>query len=173
MAIKKWLKDASENYSCPIENNIRPISTIDAEFISELYDVLDKRGGNKELLKILKRYKNDNDGHVLDELVQYSLSIDEETGEDGNDQGGKSTIVDWIELKDRVLQAFPLISLRKHNRWVEDDLKYTIIVNEGPMAQKTPFYENLMLDYDTQEERDDEYSKIKDKLSNYRNVRFL
>jgi len=175
MAIKKHLKDACEGYACEIANNIRPISTIDAEFISELIDILDKRGGNKELLSIMKSYKKEDDGRVLDELIQYSMSIDDETGEDGNETGGKgkNLIIDFIQIKNQYFQAQNLFRLRTFEGWEKEVPYWGIIINESPLPQSLNWYTDAKIVWETEEERDKGFESLKDKLKNFRNVRFL
>lgn len=169
----KHLLDAAENYNCAHNGKIRPISTVDGEIIKELVQILSSKGGTKDLVKILKKWKKDQDGFVLDELIQYSLSIDEDEESTG---GGKSEkLIPFLSIKDTILKITTTCIIIKRDAWSSSSgrrMFYIIINPKESVSQGTPS-QDVFIEFYSEEERDENYNKLKNQLETNANVKFL
>lgn len=85
----------------------------------------------------------------------------------------KEFYIDMIEIGDRALIAFYLYSFRRIEGFVNDDYRYSLLLNEGPLPVHKAMYENTLIHFKTERERDEEYLELKRKITTDRNVRFI
>jgi len=78
-----------------------------------------------------------------------------------------------IEIGDRLLMASSLISFRRIEGFVGDDLQYSILINEGPLPADRCLYEDTLISFDTEKERNEEWVNMKQILTQDANVQIL
>jgi len=169
----KHLKDAGENYVCEEENGIRPISKIDGEIIIELLKILDLRGGNKELYQIIKAWKKEQDGHVLDRLIQYYLSLDDETGENSQEGGKSKNSTNFLKIRNNIFQADGLILFQTNIRWKDARKLYSIVINPKDLVYEKSLYKDIWIDYFSEKDRNKDFEKIQSEMENNESIRFI
>jgi len=170
----KHLNDASADYVNHHDGKIRPISTVDTEIIKEIIQILDLRGGNKDLVSIMKRWKKDQDGHILDEIIQYGLTIDDETGETSGEKGSSKKTKQFIQIDDVILDVRGIIVVLSRHSWdhYNNMTIYTIEINPEHMVSQSTMYKNATIQYVSRDARDIAIRKMEKELENNANVEF-
>jgi hypothetical protein len=170
----KHLNDASEDYVNHHDGKIRPISNIDGEIIKEIIQILDLRGGNKDLVSIMKKWKKDQDGQVLDQLVQYGLTLDDETGEASGEKGSSKKAKQLIQVEDVMLDVRGMMVVLSSDYWSgsEGCRVYSIKINPENMVAPSVMYRNVEIVSISEDYRDKLLEKVKRELENNTNVEF-
>ena len=166
--MKKHLKQCAENYVGErSEEGIRPISLIDAEIITEVRDIL-KVKGESRIVEILDRWKDHDDGDVLDSLIDYGNTLDPETGEDNEQRGkgGSNYTIDYITIQEFTIKVSHLHSIKPIEKY-DNGPKFGIIINESHWEANNELF------YGSEDLRDQAVEDIKERLHNFSNVRFL
>lgn len=81
--------------------------------------------------------------------------------------------INMLEIGDRVLMAFHLSSFRRVDGFVDGEPKYSILLNEGPLPGNKNFYEDTLISFDTEKERDEEWIELKRKITEDSRIRIL
>lgn len=157
-----WILKASEEYSLGVtEDNIYPISIVDGDIMKRLIGILNERGDYSDLAGILVNYKKVEDNVILAQLLEYV----------------HQDFDDYIEIGDHIFKVFMLLSVRPVERIDRSKKqikkKYSILVNEGPLPTSSEWKADTYIDFETEEKRNEELTQLKEKLQNFRNVRFL
>lgn len=162
--MKKHLKIATDDYVQEPIDGIRPISAIDAEIIETLIRIA---GGinNKDLKRALERWKVVPDVDVLDELNGIEDSLDATSATRNS--------IDYITIGSFTIKVQMLASIEpfddydyKKNRPV-----YKIILNRDERSKIV--FANAEIEFSSAEERRLTIERLRDRLREFANVRFL
>lgn len=165
--LKSNLDFASVNYDLTDpeiidETGIHPISRIDADIIYVLCEIIRKLDDDDEMLGIIERYKSNSDDDTYDLLVSFYESMPDRT----------RNIKYYIEIGDNIsLNVAALYSFTREESYENGRLVYQIIVNKT-QDLKTP-YANTTVSFATEDFRDAEFIKLKEKLRKFSNVMFI
>lgn len=148
------------------EQAIHPFSEIDAEIASVILDIIEQRGWT-DLSDILKEYKRQGDGVILDKLSEYSASIevddDEGMEQPSKKDFGATTKREFVSIGSHTFRTFALFNFRRTRRWAEK-VVYCIIVNESPMPGSAQWYVDTVIDFESESERDSEWVSLQNKM---------
>lgn len=171
--MNKYLKSAAERYNQTFKGivKIHPISEIDGEIITEMYEAVKKLGAPQDLITIFQKYKFNSDEQTRDDLLDFNV----------NYQGKRSSLMDDDdEYDDDVYQKnsknkkysteFVLIDGKRFMlrfifgyEPIDDEIKneFKIKINPTPPeATKLPLYSNQILTYYDEDRRDEVLSMI-------------
>jgi len=164
--MNKYKQAAAKRFSTKFKEDflINPISTLDAEIITELEEIL-KKGKLLGAAEIMKRYKFDKDSDIRDELLQFNMDLSPKVAEKATKDAGLEE-----EPEEKKREPFFLFSdymgfTIKRNLilgfravWFTDkesgEETYSILLNEVPDGTKNlPMYSNFVLSYEDEDER--------------------
>lgn len=150
---------------------IRPISEIDADIITQII-ILTDRSGNRELTSILKMWKRDSDFAVLDLLKKLeSKQIRQPSSEEQEAKDCFVKIADTFECSVRHVLSF---EKGMHYSSRKKDVVFTITLNPTPPdVSKCPLYANKEFQFNSQEHRDEEWKSLKQRLATYAQIHFV
>ena len=162
--MKKHLIEASEDYSHEDEDGIRPISLVDAEII-ECLNAIAKRLNNREFTAILAKWKQEDDGDVLDELMNFNNAFQ---GKDPT-----TATIDFLTIKNLTMRATLLVSIQPLDSY---DIKkqkpiYRLIINRDEGSKIA--FANAEVEFSSADERNQEVAHLRERLREFTNVRFL
>jgi len=191
----EYLKKSAENYNKLTEDEliIHPMSSIDGEIITELYEIF-KKIGVDDVVKALKQYKYLKDDEIRDKLLQFNT--------DNSDMSkllfgmvDKSIIDDLIaeavvqfkedqkqlliDFEGKILRVRYLNSVEKRDSKYFDQNtggiknKYQIIINSTNSESSVREYSNYVFSFDFREDRDGGYDHLKALLECTGKIRFL
>lgn len=160
--MNKYLKSAAERFAklTNKEVKINPISELDGEILTEIYEALKKISAPHRLIEILAKYKFLKDEQVRDYLLEFNTNFIHESKDeeffDEFEEGGKkkSYSTEFISIKGkrfvlRFLFAFEPID--DYNNEL-----YYIKLNPTPQeATKVPLYSNELIEFNDDEQRDE------------------
>ena len=162
--MKRHLIEASSDYSHEDEDGIRPISIIDAEII-ECISTIAKRLGNREFTAILAKWKQEDDGDVLSELQNFNDAF----------QGKEpaSATIDFITIKTLTMRVGLLVSIQPMDSY---DMKrqkpiYRLIINRDEGSKIA--FANAEVEFSSADERNQEVTRLRERLREFTNIRFL
>lgn len=139
---------------------INPISEIDGKIYLEIVQIVEKLGGDKNLMLLLNSYKEMSDNNMLDLMKSYNDSLEPTL----------KHIKYFVTLKDFTCDVESLFSFSKHTTY-NKGTKYLIIINKTQNL-KVP-YANIEITYNSENERNMEWNILKQKLVDFNNVKFL
>jgi hypothetical protein len=173
---------------------IAPMSEVDCDINTELRSILAK-AGLKEIADLLGQYKYLKDSEILDQLMQFnldhpkgeknpSLSIENEGSfEEALQKALKEALdslkISCIDFDGHILEVsyLRLISKKISSHFDQDFLRnvdqFTIVINETHADTSTVPYSNIVLTYETIEERDRAYERLKELLIESPMIKFL
>ena len=172
--MNKYKQEAVKRYSQKFKEEflINPISTLDAEIITELEEIL-KKGKLLGAAEIMKRYKYDKDSDIRDELLQLNMELSSKVAEKATKDAGLEE-----EPEEKKREPFFLFNdymgfTIKRNlilgfRAIWFDTKeegevYSILLNETPDGTKNlPMYSNFVLSYEDEESRDEDLEALRE-----------
>ena len=140
---------------------ISPISKVDGEIITEIYEIFKKIGFDRGI-NILQSYKFKKDEEILDEFLQLNLDLSKENyeseteiDENGNVVKKPPPIIRYIIVNEKRIDLFQLIGYDSVDNLEGAELKYQIRLNPTPeKAKYVPYYANDILNFETKSERD-------------------
>ena len=190
-----YIRKSVENYKKLSEDEflIHPLSSIDGEIITELYEIF-KKIGVDDVVKVLKQYKYLKDDEIRDKLLQFNT--------DNSDMSkllfgmvDKSIIDDLIaeavvqfkedqkqlliDFEGKILRVRYLNSVEKRDSKYFDQNtggiknKYQIIINSTNSESSVREYSNYVFSFDFREDRDGGYDHLKALLECTGKIRFL
>lgn len=160
--LEQNLMDATASYMAFEDTVINPISMLDANIYLQLYEILLKLSDDKNLATLLKTYKLVDDEQFLELLKTYNRSLE-----------GKPKFVQYyITIKDFTCNVDDLFSFTRHKTY-DKKPRYCIIINKTNNI-KIPIA-NVEIFFNSEDERDREWSAIKQKMQmhEFKNIVFL
>ncbi len=193
--MNEYLKASSKKYTKLSDKEvlIHPISEIDGEIITEIYEILKKTGINN-VADILKEYKYLKDEEIRDKLLQVNIDnatslttlspdIDFTALEGMVIEGVQKYIEEskvlFIDFESKILKIKFLNSAEAYDSSYfnqntgNTEYRYQIIVNKETSESSTTFYSNLTFSYDLEEDRDNKLLEFKQLLIDSGDVRFI
>lgn len=162
--MKKHLKTAKDDYIQDPIDGIRPISAVDAEIIETLIRIA---GGinNRDLKQALERWKAVPDVDVLDELNGIEDSLDTTSA--------TSNTVDYITIGSFTIKVQMLASVEPFDDYDFKKKKpiYKIILNRDERSKIV--FANAEIEFSSAEERRLAIERLRERLREFANVRFL
>lgn len=162
--MKRHLQEASDEYAQEPQDNIRPISAVDAEIISELIVAVGAIG-NRELRDILSRWKAQPDGITHDELLQFN--------EEFQPTQNSSSTIDFVTIKNLTIKVALLASIEPIDMYDHRRNRptYKVIINRDERSKIV--FANAEIEFSSAEERDQELARLRERLREFTNIRFL
>jgi hypothetical protein len=161
--MNKFLKSAVNRYNEVFkkENLINPISEVDAEIITEIYE-LAKKANLKGLKEILEEYKYRKDSEIRDQLLEFNtnfkgLFVKDILGIVKGEVDDKSP-VPIIKIGEEYLRIWHILAWSVFEEFDDKigDYIYGILLNpmpEGVDLKKIPMYANMKFYFNSEEDR--------------------
>lgn len=161
--VRETLREASKGYALFGDpTGINPVSKVDAEILSQLFEIVLKLGADEDLVDLLNRYKNISDADMLAEIESYNSVFEGAM----NEKNVMINILDQFIGSVNAIYSFTRASIYRNNRSMP-----VLIINKTENA-KTP-YANTQIIFSSEDEMEDEIEKIKVKLTKYTNLKFI
>src|SRR5690606_26802995 len=151
-------------YADDIENGIFPMNETDGQIFLTLLNIIKKLGGENDLIAILERYKSVSDDETYDMLMSYYGIMPEQL----------KNVKYMLNIGDDItLSIGGLYSFTKQESYsdVLHRQLYDIVINKS-QDPKIP-YANTTVSFATEEARDTEFNRIKEKLREFSNIMFI
>lgn len=180
--MEKHLQSAVQRFEQE-ESNIHPISSIDAEIIVEIGQVLDKLK-QPELKSIIRQWKSLKDEQIRDMLLEWNTSHPKEYDGDDDDHIDPSKskkkpskdqknpfIRKFMDFRGKMLDTFFIKTIEKDFRFDEKERGafHCIVFNAGIEGM----YYNLTFNFGNERIRDNAYSDLKVLLESTYNIEFI
>lgn len=163
--IKQQFKEHTEHYaSFGDGEGIYPISKVDAEILSVFLDIIVKLGADKNLTKIIDAYKVLPDQDFLALIESYNESF----------EGNLKDRQVMVNIKDQFIGNVSAIFSFTRGSFYDNKSKRSVpilIVNKSD-NNKVP-YANTQIIFQSDEELEQEFNKLKTKLSECTNLYFI
>jgi formate dehydrogenase maturation protein FdhE len=152
---------------------VRPISSVDGQIITELIELLQVKGQG-DIAKVLDRWKAIDDQEILDHIVD--LSKGELSALDSEILEFKDTKVAFIQIKNHIFEAHQLFSIETKSSYKNGRSLYCLIINgvdENMTSIRGVKKTNVIVEYYSEKQLNNEVESIKKKLTEYSNCVFL
>lgn len=169
----KHLNNAVEGYSCHHDGKTRPISQADVDIIKLTLEILDIRGGNQELIDILRKWKSIDDNHVYSNLMQYFSTLDEDGlgSSETSKKENKETF--FISIRGSLFNVYGLLHIETIDDWKDGQIIPKILINPEESVTANALYRNVTLKFDTITDRNNQIERLEKELETHTNIRFV
>lgn len=164
---------AKEYNQKALENKAHPLCFIDCEIVEVLISIA-KLKNDQKLYEILRQWKSIDDHLILRDISKYLTNIDPMTGENTDDESSvKNLAWTFIEIKGEFFATRHISRVKKYDEYRNRKNRFFIIINPESVATKSSHYNDTLIEFDTKELRDEEYSNLKTKMERYCNCLFI
>lgn len=186
--MRDHLKAANKNFDKIKDRDyiINPISSVDAEIITELVEIM-KKSGDNEVANILKEWKYLKDDEVRDQLLDVNMNrskikydegispLDEllnEGVEKVKEKFDRRT--EFVDLNDDSIAAYLIFGYHVSETYDDDDrYEGKLIINPTDIsATKQPLYANYTITYYDEENLERAEQMLRDQLRKA-NIKFV
>lgn len=154
----------------PNESGCNPISLTDCQLIEELIRI-----APHDIGQLLSMWKMIPDETFMDFILKYKGNEEEvDTGDRNKERGKENRPYPYIKINRKMMAVYNIRSMEPLDRYDEDGNElYSILINKEPIPVQFAFYVNTMIDFSTEEERDNEIQRIEDKMTEYGYCTFI
>ena len=145
---------------------LNPISQHDKDIVLTLVDLCKKRGING-VEQVMENYKMHPDTEILEGLVKLGKTVKEEKqvkrGRDIEivDEDEKENFFTMVKFKDFNKNRIFKPNIISYFKVDADEGDFLIVLNEcDETLAKKPFHANLLLEYKTEEDRDEDFNML-------------
>lgn len=180
--MNKFLKSAVTRYEAlkgTKDYLINPISTVDAEIMIELGQILKKLGA-KDLFEILNSYKEVKDAEIRDTLIEWNIQHPSGGNKDAlskvfdrvfnkieTEEKEEEKYPPFIRISNLTMRIYDLKGLELTER-VDDEgnYKWGIVINPTPdHVKQIPLYSNYRVEFFSEKNRNDVLKKLESVFS--------
>lgn len=148
---------------------LHPVSSHDKDIVMALV-ALCKNSGVRGVEQVMENYKMHPDSEILEGLVKLSGNKKEEKPKkkgvnkvfvDGDDDGIDDNLYTMVKFADLSQNRIFRPNIIAYFKWEDDDGVPFIVLNPcDETLTKQPIHANLMLQYDTEEDRDKDFQMM-------------
>ena len=117
-----------------------------------------------------------DDTNGIDDFEENELRNQYEDEEEGKQEEDSLLIKlqdHWLEIGDHLMRVSYLCRFRKDSKWENSKTVYGIMINEEPLPPQYAFYLNTFIPFNSEDHRDKMFKDIKEKLMEFKNVKFI
>lgn len=165
--MRKELKECSDEYDLISTHGVHPVCKEDARVIDKLSRILIAMEADPDLINAMKQWKVEPDDDILGMLEEVELKIEQDVS-----KVLKKT-TDYLDYEGNILTVKSLFSIKRIDSY---DIKaskpvYKVLINETENPNVTNG--NTEAVFDDYVDRDISVEDLKEKLSEFANIRFL
>lgn len=162
--MKKYLTDLVDEYIVEDIDGVHPISEEDAEIIELLISIASVIK-HKKLQQTLKKWKTQPDSTTVEDLLNLQQELESGT------QAGYT--VDYVQIKNLTIKVSLIASIEPLDDYDITKRRpvYKLILNRDERSKIV--FANAEVEFSSAEERGREYDRLRERLREFTNIRFL
>jgi len=165
--MKQGIRDSIDGYDGISSNGVHPISREDGSIINKLSKILSMIDIPEKLRGCVRNWKSIPDSDVLSILEEVELDIEQDV------EDLSSATIDYITIGRSTIKVSSLFSLGTVDTYDQDKCEpvFKIIINESDDPRT--LNGNKEVSFDDWADRDIELERLRERLGEFTNIRFL